>query len=238
MRNALRGYLSDLAGLVLCAVGLYLVVLNAHRGAVDLTTAKVAGALLVAGGMLIDPAKVVGIVQAIRDAWKGPPPPPAAAALLLVALLALPHRAHAQRLTVAQDVAASWPPDAARAIPYHAILVAPLAVDSSARRAPRPPRPWWLVPALGTAGYVGGLIDRDHGGYVDPWYAMDKVSHCLGSALVVSNLRRWHVPRRVAWLATIALGGAWELGQARDGGFASYKDFAWDVGCTLAAGVP
>lgn len=80
-------------------------------------------------------------------------------------------------------------------------------------------------------GYVGGLIDRDHGGYRDDLVPrVDKLAHGFGSVILARLIADRAGP---LWglASCAAAGAALEQGQSRNHGYASWHyDFVYDVG--------
>lgn len=93
--------------------------------------------------------------------------------------------------------------------------------------------PAWLATSS-AIGYLAGYIDRDAGGYADSWRpGVDKQAHTFGSALIGRQLTDV-VGAGWGLASCVAAGAALELGQRRDGGYASRYDLAYDVGgCAL-----
>lgn len=67
----IRSFLLDLIGGALALAGVGVGVLDAKDGTLSVTAAVSGGALLLAGGLLIDPTRVTAIASAIRGTLAG-----------------------------------------------------------------------------------------------------------------------------------------------------------------------
>lgn len=94
-----------------------------------------------------------------------------------------------------------------------------------------------LVALTGLGGAAGHYLDPDRGGYVDSFATTATFSDKFVHALAGACLWFVFVPLAGDWRAVImvaVVGGAFELGQAANNGFGSWRDWIADV---VGAGV-